>query len=60
MGEKNKSEIFREDEVLAILKKYLKEEGWKVKEQIKIDKGRIDIGCNKRRRNIINRGKRRG
>ena len=45
MGEKNESEIFREREVLAILKKYLKEEGWKVKEQIKIDKGRIDIGA---------------
>jgi len=47
MGEKNKSEIFREREVLEILKKYLKEEGWKVKEQIKIDGGRIDIRAEK-------------
>lgn len=47
MGEREESgnSVFREAEVLAILKKYLKEEGWKVKEQIKIDGGRIDIGA---------------
>ncbi|MBA7531095.1 hypothetical protein ES705_23306 [subsurface metagenome] len=47
MGEREELEnsVFREHEVLAILIKYLKEEGWKIKQQIKIDGGRIDIGA---------------
>ena len=39
--------IFREHEVLAILVKYLKENGWKVKEQIRVEGGSIDIGAEK-------------
>lgn len=47
MSEKNTLEIFKETEVLEILKKYLKEEGWNVNEEIRINGGRIDICAKK-------------
>jgi len=40
-------EPFIEREVLSILVKYLRENGWKVKEQIRVDGGSIDIGAEK-------------
>ena len=39
--------IFREREVLSILVMYLKDNGWKVKEQIRVEGGLIDIGAEK-------------
>ena len=42
-----KSAVFREREVLSILVRYLKENGWKVKEQIRVEGGSIDIGAEK-------------
>ena len=42
-----KSAVFREREVLSILVRYLKENGWKVKEQIRVKGGSIDIGAEK-------------
>ena len=42
-----KSATFREREVLSILVKYLKENGWKVKEQIRVKGGSIDVGAEK-------------
>ena len=41
-----KSAIFRE-QVLSILVMYLKDNGWKVKEQIRVEGGLIDIGAEK-------------
>jgi hypothetical protein len=42
-----KSAVFREREVLSILVRYLKENGWKVKEQIRVEGGSIDVGAEK-------------
>ena len=42
-----KSAIFREREVLSVLVRYLKENGWKVKEQIRVKSGSIDVGAEK-------------
>ena len=42
-----KGVVFREREVLLILARYLKENGWKVKEQIRVNGGSIDIGAEK-------------
>ena len=39
--------VFREHEVLSILVKYFKENGWKVKEQIRVKGGSVDIGAEK-------------
>lgn len=46
-NEELENSVFREREVLGILIKYLKEEGWKVKQEFKIDGGRIDIRAEK-------------
>ena len=48
-----KSDVFRESEVLSILVKYLKENGWKVKEQIRVEGGRIDVGAEKEGRILL-------
>jgi len=42
-----KDAVFREREVLSILVRYLKENGWTVKEQIRVKCGSIDIGAEK-------------
>lgn len=42
-----KSGIFREREVLSILVRHLKDNGWKVKEQIRVEGGSIDVGAEK-------------
>ena len=42
-----KGAVFREREVLSILVRYLKENGWKVKEQIRVKGGSIDVGAEK-------------
>ena len=42
-----KGAIFREREVLSLLMRYLKESGWKVKEQILVKGGSIDVGAEK-------------
>lgn len=42
-----KGVVFREREVLSILVRYLKENGWKVKEQIRVKGGSIDVGAEK-------------
>lgn len=42
-----KDVVFREREVLSILVRYLKENGWTVKEQIRVKGGSIDIGAEK-------------
>jgi len=41
------SRIFREHKVISVLVKYLKENGWKVKEQIRVEGGSIDVGAEK-------------
>ena len=41
------SSVLRENEVISMLVKYLKENGWKVKEQIRVNGGSIDIGADK-------------
>jgi len=41
------SSVFRENEVLSILVRYLKDNGWKVKEQIRVNGGSIDIGADR-------------
>ena len=48
-----KSGIFREHEVLSILVRYLKENGWKVKEQIRVESGSIDIGAEKEGKTLL-------
>jgi len=48
-----KSAVFREREVLSILVKYLKENGWKVKEQIRVKGGSIDIGAEKEGKTLL-------
>jgi len=48
-----KSGIFREREVLSILVRYLKENGWKVKEQIRVESGSIDIGAEKEGKTLL-------
>ena len=42
-----KDAVFREREVLSILVRYLKENDWTVKEQIRVKGGSIDIGAEK-------------
>jgi hypothetical protein len=42
-----KDDIFKESEVISLLVKYLKENGWKVKEQIRVEYGSIDVGAEK-------------
>lgn len=42
-----KDAVFREREVLSILVRYLKENDWIVKEQIRVKGGSIDIGAEK-------------
>ena len=44
---RSQSSVFREHDVLAIVIKHLKENGWQVKEQVKINGGSIDIGADK-------------
>ena len=48
-GEQNSKQdaVFREREVLSILVKYLRDNGWTVKEQIRVEGGYIDIGAEK-------------
>ena len=48
-----KSAVFREREVLSILVRYLKENGWKVKEQIRVESGSIDIGAEKEGKTLL-------
>jgi len=48
-----KSAVFREHEVLSILAKGLKENGWKVKEQIRVKSGSIDIGAEKEGKTLL-------
>jgi len=48
-----KGDVFRESEVLSILVKYLKENGWKVKEQIRVEGGMIDVGAEKEGRILL-------
>ena len=43
----DKNGIFREREVLTILVRCLRENGWKVQEQIRVESGSIDIGAEK-------------
>lgn len=43
-----KGAVFREREVLSILVRHLKENGWKVKEQIRVRGGSIDVGAEKK------------
>lgn len=54
-GEPNSEEdsVFREREVLSILVKYLKENEWKVKEQIRVKGGAIDVGAEKEGRTLL-------
>ena len=42
-----KDSVFREREVLSILVRHLKEKGWTVKEQIRVEGGSIDVGAEK-------------
>jgi len=39
--------VFRESEVVSILARHLRENGWKVKEQVLVEGGSIDIGAEK-------------
>ena len=39
--------VFREHEVASIPVKYLKKNGWKVREQIKVSGGSVDVGAEK-------------
>jgi len=39
--------IFKEDEVISILKRGLKQDGWSVKEQVKAGKSFIDLAADK-------------
>lgn len=48
-----KDDVFREREVLSILVRYLKENGWKVKEQIRVKGGSIDIGAEKEGKTLL-------
>ena len=48
-----KSAVFREREVLSILVRYLKENGWTVKEQIRVKGGSIDIGAEKEGKTLL-------
>lgn len=43
----DKHEVFRESEVISVLVKFLKENGWSVKEQIHVEYGSIDVGAEK-------------
>ena len=52
LGDKE-SQVFREHEVISILVKYLKENGWKVKEQIRVKSGSIDIGAEKESKTLL-------
>ena len=54
-GEPNSEEdvVFREREVLSILVKYLKENEWKTKEQIRVRGGAIDVGAEKEGRTLL-------
>lgn len=48
-----KSDVFSEREVLSILVRHLKENGWKVKEQIRVKGGKIDVGAEKEGRILL-------
>ena len=48
-----KSAVFREREVLSILVRYLKENGWRVKEQVRVESGSIDIGAEKEGKTLL-------
>jgi hypothetical protein len=43
----DKDDVFREIDVISILTRFLRENGWSVKEQIKVEYGSIDIGAEK-------------
>ena len=43
----DKNAFFREREVLTILMTWLRENGWEVQEQIRVESGSIDIGAEK-------------
>ena len=42
-----KGAVFRERQVLSILVRHLKDNGWIVKEQIRVEGGSVDIGAEK-------------
>lgn len=42
-----KDYVFREQQVLSILVRHLKDDGWTVKEQIRVECGSVDIGAEK-------------